>query len=126
MPLPVQTKQPRKVCQKVKGGNYYFCAINMEKFWIMMLSRSPQNGTSIKAIHNLIHSFRSLHWLLATSFLNFILLLAMDTKAFIIVSYYELKIKLEMTTPEAASMQSQILFLTTVPYFPWTPELSVT
>lgn len=50
----------------------------------------------------------------------------MDTKAFMIVSYYELKIKWEMTTPEAASMQTQILFLTTIPYFPWTPELSVT
>lgn len=37
----------------------------------------------------------------------------MDTKAFMIVSCYELK--LEMTTPEAAPMQSQILFLTTVP-----------
>lgn len=126
MPLPVQTKQPRKVCQKVKGGSGYLCAINMGNFWIMMLSRSPQNGTSIKAIHNLFHSFRSLHWLLAASFLNFILLLAIDTKAFIIVSYYELKIKLEIITPEATSMQSQILFLTTVLHFSWTPELSVT
>lgn len=39
----------------------------------------------------------------------------MDTKAFMIVSCYELKIKLEMTTPEAAPMQSQILFLTMIP-----------
>lgn len=50
----------------------------------------------------------------------------MDSKAFMIVLYYELKIKLEMTTPETASTQIQMLFLTTIPYFPWTPELSVT
>lgn len=78
MPLPVQTKQPRKVCQEVEGGNG--CPINMGKFWITMLSRSSQNGTSIKAVHNLIPSLRSLNWLLAASFLNFITLLARTPK----------------------------------------------
>lgn len=74
----VQTKQPRKVCQEVKGGNG--CPINMSKFWITRLSRSPQNGTSIKAVQKLICSLRSLHWLLAASFLNFITLLAWTQK----------------------------------------------
>lgn len=41
----------------------------------------------------------------------------MDTKAFMLVSYYELKVKLEMTTPEEAPVQGQTLFLTPIPCF---------
>lgn len=80
MALPVQTKQPRKVCQEVKSGNGWLCATNIGKLWITMLSRVPQNGTSIKAVDNLIPSLRSLHWLLAASFLNFITLLPWTPK----------------------------------------------
>lgn len=91
MPLPVQTKQPGEVCEEVKGGNGCLCAINIGKFWITMLSRVPQIGQVSRA-DNLISCLRSLHWLLAASFLAFIMLLPWTPKAIVIISY-EVKFK---------------------------------